>query len=88
MTAEQMMKNIHSNLIVMIITLWPVQYQQYGRIKQMSLEDNCWKCGIVKEVGNYSVSYPNISDGAWACKKCNDSIINEQRKLEDELNNG
>ena len=54
----------------------------------MSLEDNCWKCGIVKEVGNYSVSYPNISDGAWACKKCNDSIINEQRKLEDQLSNG
>ena len=42
-------------------------------------EDSCWKCDTCRTkipVGQRT-RYPNVSDTAWACNKCNDAIIKE-----------
>ena len=49
-------------------------------------EDSCWKCGTCRtEVPvKQRTRYPNVSDTAWACPKCNDEITKEYETLRDD----
>ena len=64
-------------------------YEQNRGTTQVVLEDSCCNCGIPATDGMFNnpknkTLYPNISDTAWMCRDCNDSIIKGYEKSRDE----